>query len=90
MQKKEWIKKSIIASISGVPKFNTFRMIRVLQGQRVTILINGRASHNFIDATWVNRRHLPNVEFDGFLVEVAGGCTMPCDRYIPQMSLTMG
>jgi hypothetical protein len=62
----------------------------VLQGQRVTILIDGGASHNFIDVSLVNRRHLPTVEFEGFLVEVAGGCTMPCDRYIPQMSLTLG
>jgi hypothetical protein len=38
----------------------------------------------------VNKRHLPTVEFEGFLVEVAGGHTMPCDRYIPQMSLTLG
>jgi hypothetical protein len=84
------IKKVVIASISGVPKFNTFRMRGVLQGQRVTVLIDGGASHNFIDVALVNRRHLPTVEFEGFLVEVAGGRTMPCDRYIPQMSLTLG
>ena len=29
------------------------------------------------------------IEFEGFLVEVAGGRTMPCDRYIPQMNLTL-
>jgi hypothetical protein len=54
------------------------------------VLIDGGASHNFIDAALVNKRHIPTVEFDGFLVEVAGGRTMPCDRYIPQMSLTLG
>jgi hypothetical protein len=31
--------KATLASISGVPKFNTFRMRGVLQGQRVSILI---------------------------------------------------
>jgi hypothetical protein len=30
------------------------------------------------------------VEFEGILVEVVGGRTMPCDRYIPWMNLTLG
>jgi hypothetical protein len=38
----------------------------------------------------VKRRHIPTVEFEGFCVEVAGGNTMPCDRYIPGLSLTLG
>jgi len=43
--------KVTLASISRVPKFNTFRMRGVLQGQRVSVLIDGEASHSFIDAT---------------------------------------
>jgi hypothetical protein len=43
------IKKVVIASISGVKRFSTFRIRGVLQGQRVTVLIDGGASHNFID-----------------------------------------
>jgi hypothetical protein len=38
----------------------------------------------------VERRNIPRVDFEGFLVEVAGGHTIACDRYIPQMSLTLG
>jgi hypothetical protein len=34
--------------------------------------------------------NIPTVEFKGFKVEVAGGSTMPCDRYIPGMTLTLG
>jgi hypothetical protein len=79
-----------LASISGVPKYNTFRMRGVLQGQRVSVLIDGGASHNFIDAALLKRRHIPTVEFEGFKVEVAGGSTMPCDRYIPGLKLTLG
>jgi hypothetical protein len=79
-----------LASISGVPKYNTFRMRGVLQGQRVSVLIDGGASHNFIDSTLLKRRHIPIVEFEGFKMEVAGGSTMPCDRYIPNMKLTLG
>jgi hypothetical protein len=79
-----------LASINGVPKYNTFRMSGVLQGQRVSVLIDGGASHNFIDSTLLKRRHIPTVEFEGFKVEVAGGSTMPCDRYILGMKLTLG
>jgi hypothetical protein len=55
--------KATLASINEVPKFNTFRMRGVLQGQRVLVLIDGGASHNFIDATLLKRRHIPTVEF---------------------------
>jgi hypothetical protein len=75
--------KSTLASISGVPKYNTFRMRGVLQGKKVSVLIDGGASHNFIDSTLLWRRHIPMVEFEGFKVEAVGGRTMPCDRYIP-------
>jgi hypothetical protein len=53
-------------------------------------LIDGGASHNFIDSTLLRRRHIPTVEFEGFKVGVACGSTMPCDRYIPSMKLTLG
>jgi hypothetical protein len=87
---EEGLKKVTIASMSGVPKFNTFRMKGVVQGQWATVLIDGGASHNFIDVAMVERRHIPTVDFEGFLVEVAGGRTIACDKYIPQMSLTLG
>jgi len=54
------------------------------------MLIDGGASHNFIDMAMVERRHIPTVDFEGFLVEVPGGHTMDCDRYIPHMRLTLG
>jgi hypothetical protein len=82
--------KATLASISGVPKYNTFRMRGVLQGQKVSMLIDGGASHNFIDSALLQRRHIPTVEFVGFKVEVAGGNTMPCNKYIPGMKLTLG
>jgi hypothetical protein len=81
--------KATLESISGVPKFNAFRMRGVLQGQRVLILIDGGASHNFIDAALLKRRYIPTVEFEGFKVEVAGGSTMPYNRYILGMKLTL-
>jgi hypothetical protein len=82
--------RATLASISGVPKYNTFRMRGVLQGQKVSILIDGGASHNFIDSALLQRRNIPTVEFEGFKVEVEGGSTMPCNKYIPKMNLTLG
>jgi hypothetical protein len=35
------------------------------------VLIDGGASHNFIDSVLVKRRHIPTVEFEGFRVEGA-------------------
>jgi hypothetical protein len=61
----------------------------VLQGQRVSVLIDGGASHNFIDAALLNIRHIPRVEFEGFKVEVVGGSNMPCDRYNRGLKLTL-
>jgi hypothetical protein len=84
------LKKVTLASMSGVPKFNTFRIMGVVQRQREIVLIDGGASHNFIDIDMVERRHIPTIDFEGFLVEVAGGHTIACDKYIPQMSLTLG
>jgi hypothetical protein len=84
------IKKVVITSISAMQKFGTFRIRGVLQGKRVTMLIDGGASHNSIDVALVNKIHLPIVDFEGFLVEIEGGCTMPCDMYIPHMGLTLG
>jgi hypothetical protein len=62
----------------------------VLQGQKVSVLIDGGASHNFIDSALLQRMHIPTVKFEGFKVEVAGGSTMSCNRYIPGMKLTLG
>jgi hypothetical protein len=36
--------KATLASISGVPKYNTFRMRGVLQGHKVSVLIDGGAA----------------------------------------------
>jgi hypothetical protein len=82
--------KPTLASIRGVPKYNTFRMRGVLQGKKVSIFIDGGSYHNFIDSRLLWSSHIPTIEFEGFKVEVASGSTMPCDWYIPGMKLTLG
>ena len=45
--------KGVIATLSRVPRFHTLRVRGVMQSHRVGVLIDGGATHNFIDATWV-------------------------------------
>jgi hypothetical protein len=49
----------------------------VLQGRRVSVLNDGGASHNFIDSSLLQRRHIPTVDFEGFHVEVVGCAPCP-------------
>jgi hypothetical protein len=49
-------KGPVMALMSGFLRYHTFRVRGVLQGHKVTILIDGGASHNFIDANMVERR----------------------------------
>jgi hypothetical protein len=79
-----------MASMSGFPRYHTFRVRGVLQGHKVTILIDGGASHNFIDANMVERRGIPIEEFDGFTVVIPGGHQMSCTKWIPKLTITMG
>ena len=62
----------------------------VLQGQRCTVLIDGGATHNFIDRKLVERRGLPIEEFEGFTVVVARGGRMECTRWILKLHITLG
>ena len=54
------------------------------------MLIDGGATHNFIDCTLVERRGLPTEEFEGLTVVVAGGGHMECTRWIPKLNITLG
>jgi len=58
--------------------------------QRVSILIDSGATHNFIDAHLVQRRGIPIDSFDGFSILVPGDRTMQCMQYVPSLSVTMG
>jgi hypothetical protein len=67
-----------IATLSGTPRFYTFRVKGVLQGQRVTNLIDGGATLNFIDVAFVAKRHMATEDFKGFNMVVVDGFTMTC------------
>ena len=59
-------------------------------GQRVYVLIDSGATHNFIDAQPVHKRGIPMEEFEGFPVLVPGAMTLQCAKYVPELTITMG
>ena len=67
--------EGVIATLSGVPRFHTLRVRGVVQGHRVGVLIDGGATHNFIDSAWVAKRGIPTEKFEGFTIAVAWSAT---------------
>jgi hypothetical protein len=78
-----------IVSLLGFPKYYTFRVRGILKGQRVTTLIDGGATHNFIDATLVTKRHIPVEHFEGFNVVVENGYNMTCTQRVRGLDVTL-
>jgi hypothetical protein len=56
----------------------------------MTNLVDGGATHNFIDASLVSRRGLRTEEFEGFHVAVDDGYTMTCLDMIPNLEVKLG
>ena len=83
------MKGGTIATLSGVPRYNTFRLKGLIQGQHMTTLVDDGATHNFIDASLVARRGLRTKEFEGFTVAVEDGYTMTCLDMVPDLEVNL-
>jgi len=53
-------------------------------------LVDGGATHNFIDATLVTKRKIPVEDFKGFNVVVVYGYNMTCSQRIRGLEVTFG
>jgi hypothetical protein len=82
--------QGVIASLSDIPRFHTFRMRGGVQGHRVIVLVDGGASHNFIDSSLVEQKSIVAESFGGFSVVIPRENTLDCTRYVPQMTLNLG
>jgi hypothetical protein len=51
-------KGGVIATLSDVPRYDTLCIRGIIQGQWAIALIDGGATHNFIDASLVSRQAL--------------------------------
>ena len=54
------------------------------------MLIDGGATHNFIDVSWAAKRSIHTEKFEGFTVAVAGNNSMECNYWIPKLNVTLG
>jgi hypothetical protein len=53
-------------------------------------MIDGRETHNFIDAVLVARRGIHTIDFGGFDVVVSSECSIPCKKNILQLDVALG
>jgi hypothetical protein len=83
-------KGGVIATLSGVPRYDTLWIRGTIQGQLAIALIDGGAIHNFIDASLVSRRALQTEEFEGFDVAVADGHTVECLDRVLDLQIKLG
>jgi hypothetical protein len=83
-------KGGVIVTFSVVPRYDILQIRGTIQGQRAIALINGGATHNFIDASLVSRWALQTEEFDGFDVAVVDGHTMKCLDRVPYLEIKLG
>ena len=70
------------AHLSSIQREGSFRLWGVLAGQKVITLLDTGATHNFINARFLERRELIAKEFEGLRVKVADGYTLHCDRMV--------
>jgi hypothetical protein len=82
-------KGGVIATLSGLPRYDTLQIKGTIQGQREIALIDGGATNNFVDASLVSRRALQIEEFEGFDVAVADGHTMKCLDRVPNLEIKL-
>jgi hypothetical protein len=84
------VKGGTIATLSGVLWYNTLKLKGLIQGQCMTYLVDGGATHNFIDVSLVARRGIHIEEFEGFTMAVADGYTMTCLDMVPDLEVKLG
>jgi hypothetical protein len=70
-------------------RYDTLRIRGTIQGQRAIALIDGGATHNFIDVALVSRRALQTKEFEGFDVAIADGHTGECVYRVPDLEVKL-
>ena len=79
-----------IAALSGVPRLHTLRLKGSIQGQKVVVLVDGGATHNFIYVVLVERIKLQVENFDGFTIIIPGNNSMDYIKWIPKLQVTLG
>ena len=61
-----------------------------MQGQKVMVILDVGATHNFVDETLVERIKLQVKTFDGFTVIIPVNNSMNCTKWFPKLQITIG
>lgn len=80
---------SMVASLHGVKKFVTLRLVGQACGQDVMVMIDPEASHNFIDMNFAKRKELKTKGFEGFRVSNANGKLTLVNQVVDNMGVRM-
>jgi hypothetical protein len=83
-------KGGVIETLSGVLGYDTLRIRGIIQGQRKISLIDGGATHNFINASLLSIWALQTEEFEGFDVAVEDGHTVECLDRVTNLEMKLG
>ena len=87
---EQFPQRTTIAIVTGVPTFNTIRIRGSIQGQCAIDLIDGGATHNFIDASWVEKKRFPTKDFEGFTIVMVDNHMMKFTQRIHQLQVQVG
>nr|KYP49349.1 Retrovirus-related Pol polyprotein from transposon 17.6 [Cajanus cajan] len=74
-------------ALSGLSAPETFRVFGLLNQHRVTILVDGGSTHNFVQPRVVKFFALPTIPTDPLRVMVANGSVLDCTELCPQTTL---
>ena len=80
---------SIVALLHGVKKFLMLKLIGQACGQDVMVMIDSRASHNFIDINFIERKDMNTKDFEGFQVSNANGKLTLVDQIIERLGVKL-
>lgn len=80
----------VLATISGESKFTPLKVAGKISDHLVVVLIEGGASHNFIDETFVTEKKLIVESFAGFGVKQANGQISICTQVCRQVEVRFG
>ena len=79
-----------MAVLSAVPRYHTIRCKGVVLRQRDSVLVDGRATHNFVVAEMVGKINIPSEPVNGFTIVIPGHNTMQCNTWVPKLQVTIG
>jgi hypothetical protein len=88
--RKKPTKGGVIATLSGVSRYDTLCIKGIIQVQWAITLIDGGATHNFINASLVSKRALQTEEFEGFDVAIEDGHIVECLDRVPNLEMKLG